>query len=54
MISGRGKSLVAVTLSGIISSISFHGRLIVPLSVGLMGQSSAVGVISAYSFMQLS
>ena len=48
-----GKSLVAITLSGIIGSISFHGQPIVSLSMGSMGQCSAARVISAYSFMQL-
>ena len=46
--------LAAITLSGIIGSISFHGQPIVPFSMGPMGQSSAARVIFAYSFMQLS
>ena len=51
MIQDGGKSLAAITLSGIIGSIGFHGRPIVPLSMGSMGQSFAARVISAYSFM---
>ena len=48
------KSLAAITLSGIIGNISFHGLPRVPLSMGSMGQCSDARVISAYSFMQLS
>ena len=44
--------MATVTFFGIIGSVSFHGRPIVPLSVSPMCQSSAAWMVSTYSLMQ--